>query len=151
MLRAPIVCVLLFLGGCDGGSSTSASNPPDARGAEPAVDAPAASDDAASDDAAPTPDGSDVAEEATAPEPPKRERVRIHNSCSKQVKLRIERMNDSDTNTTLTSNTGMEERATDGDEVRLLDDNNNVVHALKIEPTMQEVDISSNCTQVVGK
>jgi hypothetical protein len=154
MLRTSIV-LLLLLGGCDKGSTADASNPPDADGTEPAADALAGSDDTASDDAASdgaaSDDGSDAATETPTPEPPKRERIRIHNSCSKPVKLRIERMNDSDSNTTLSSNTGMEERATDGDEVRLLDDSNNVVHAVKIEASMQEVDIASSCTQVVGK
>lgn len=150
MLRASIVVVLLFLGACDG-STADASNPPDA-GGEPQADAPAAADDATESDAAPD-DGS-VASASTpepAAAPPKRERIRIHNSCSKPVKLRIERMSDSDSNTTLSSNTSMEERATDGDEVRLLDDSNNVVHVVKIDPAMQEVDIASSCTQVVGK
>lgn len=156
MLRTSIVSFVLLLGGCDRGSSET--KVPDAGAGAPTAGAPAASDDGASNDGASNDGASDDAASddtsvaaAPTPEPPKRERIRIHNSCSKPVKLRIERMNDSDSNTTLSSNTGMEERATDGDEVRLLDDNNNVVHVVKIEPAMQEVDIASSCTQVVGK
>lgn len=65
--------------------------------------------------------------------------------------LRIERDHDSDTDMTLNSNTSTEERATDGDEVRLLDDKRNVLSALKIQPTTQEINVASDCKQLEAK
>lgn len=85
------------------------------------------------------------------PTPPKRERFRIHNSCSKPVKLRIERVSDSDLDTTLTNQSEKEERGSDGDEVRLMGDSNNIVHAIKIEPWMKLIDVTQSCTKLEGK
>lgn len=65
--------------------------------------------------------------------------------------LRIERERDSDTDTTLNSNTSTEERATDGDEIRLLDDKRSVLSAVKIQPTTQEINVTSDCKQLEAK
>lgn len=65
--------------------------------------------------------------------------------------LRIERDHDSDTDTTLNSNTSTEERATDGDEIRLLDDKRNVLSTLKIEPATQEINVASDCKKLEAK
>lgn len=65
--------------------------------------------------------------------------------------LRIERERDSDTDTTLNSNTSTEERASDGDEIRLLDDKRSVLSAVKIQPATQEINIASDCKHLEAK
>jgi hypothetical protein len=90
-----------------------------------------------------------VAEASSAP--PKRERIRLRNSCSKPVPLRIERDHDSDTDTTLGSNTSAEQHATDGDEIRLLDDHHSILSALKIEAATQEIVVTSDCGKLEAR
>lgn len=65
--------------------------------------------------------------------------------------LRIERERDSDTDTTLNSNTSTEERATDGDEIRLLDASRNVLSALKIAASTQEINVTSDCKKLEAR
>ena len=96
--------------------------------------------------------GASVAHVPTpTPEPPARERVRIHNSCAKPMKFHIERVNDSDLESTITNQNEIEERAKDGDEVRLIGENNAVLHVLKIEPSTKVVDVAQSCTKLEAK
>lgn len=90
-------------------------------------------------------DGSSTRE---PPKPPARERVRLHNECAKNVKLRIERQNDSDLETSLGSNTTMEERAKDGDEVWLRSEKNDTIDKIVITAAMSEVTIQSGCLKL---
>jgi hypothetical protein len=117
-------------------------------------EAASAPNEAASNDAGPSGPAPEASPSQPAPAPagpPPRERVRIHNSYQKQMKLRIERNNDSDLNTSINQNTSMEERAKDGDEIRLLSENNSVLHTIKIEDWMKEVDVVRDCSKLEGK
>lgn len=149
-----LVAALFALTGCSAGSGKAHETSPNG------IDAPQTSDAASTDEGAQTdaeaaanstPAGPGADSTPKEPAVPKRERIRIHNSCSKQMNLRIERVNDSDTMTMLTSNTAMEERASDGDEIRLLDDKRELIHAITIQPNFKEVDIASSCTKLEGK
>ena len=147
-----------------GGAPPSTETPTAEAAASPAELAPprevasgsneAASNEAASNEVGPSGPAPQASPSQPAPAPagpPPRERVRIHNSCPKQMKLRIERNNDSDTNTSINQNTSMEERGKDGDEIRLLAENNSVLHAIKIEDWMKEVDVVRDCSKLEGK
>ena len=52
---------------------------------------------------------------------------------------------------TLNSNTSTEERATDGDEIRLLDDKRSVLSAVKIQTATQEINVASDCKKLEAK
>lgn len=102
----------------------------------------------ASTDRPPALSGEQKAEVSSPPKPPARERVRLHNECAKPVKLRIERQNDSDLDTTLGSNTTTEERAKDGDEVWLRSDKNDTIDKIVVTAAMSEVTIASGCLKL---
>jgi len=83
--------------------------------------------------------------------PPPRERIRIHNSCNTPVRYRIVRVSDAELQTSITNGTSTEERAKDGDEIRLMGEDNKVLATLKIEPSMPGIDFTSSCTGIVGQ
>lgn len=80
--------------------------------------------------------------------PPPRERVRIENTCAKPVNLRLERNNDSDLNTSIGSNTSMEERAKDGDEVIIVDAKYAPITKIVVTAEMKAVVIQSGCVTI---
>lgn len=98
--------------------------------------------------AAPVDHKADVPSPREPPKPPPRERVRLHNECAKNVKLHIERQNDSDLDTSLGNNTSMEERAKDGDEVWLRSEKNDTIDRIVITAAMSEVTIQSGCVKL---
>jgi hypothetical protein len=154
MGKYSVLCGALCVWGC--GGAPAAANPSSAAGEAPsAAGEPAAASEAGPSGTAEQPKAggtTGASAPAAAPaEPPKRERIRLHSSCSKPVPLRIERERDSDTDTTLNSNTSTEERATDGDEIRLLDEKRNVLSALKIQPVTQEINVTSDCKRLEAK
>ncbi len=146
MKRVLWCSVLLSLVGCAGPtkpvSAPGETSPSEQTGSSPTEGPTGATEpsppDASGNDAPPT--------QPKEPEgPPPRERIRIENSCAKQVNLRIERNNDSDTNTRLTSNTGMEERAKDGDEIIIVDDKYAPITKIVVTAQMTAVVIQSGC------
>lgn len=152
MLMRVFAGVILFVCaiGCGGGAG---------RPAAPSAPATAEPEGAPSEVAAvetarpPAEDGPRVeAQRPKEPEgPPPRERIRIENSCAKPVNLRIERNNDSDTNTSLTSNTSMEEHARDGDEIIIVDAKYAPIAKIVVTAEMKAVVIQSGCVTLGSK
>ena len=122
----------------------------------------AAKDPVTSNSAAPTdPGGSgkEVADHGSSPiatppppkDPPKRERIKMYNSCNKPVRLYFKR-NGSDLQTSLNTSTHTEERATDGDEIQLMDDTGRKeIDKITITAQMNEVVIANGCTKFDAK
>lgn len=88
---------------------------------------------------------------AAPPAPPKRERIRMHNSCPTPLKFHLVRVSDSELQSSITNGSSIEERATDGDEVQIIGENNAIVARLKIEPSMSLVDFAQSCTALQGQ
>lgn len=153
MTKLGIACVTLLVLACSGAQNAA---PPAEAPSQASENAAATSGHESQPEAAPSteakPKSGNAVAAVTAPAaPPARERIRLHNSCSKPVPLRIERDHDSDTDTTLGSNTSTEEHATNGDEIRLLDDHHNVISAQKIEAATQEINVTSDCSKLESR
>ena len=152
-----VVALVSLLAAC--GPGARAKEPESAAGIGPAPAAVEGPAPAEATEAAASPKGASAAttpsrpaETAPPPQaPPKRERIRLHNSCSKPMEIYLVRVSDSELQTSITNGSSTEERATDGDEVRLIGENNVVLHALKIEPSMKLVDVASSCAKLEGQ
>ena len=142
--------LLSILAGCAGPtkpvSEPRQASPTDQTGSSATEDStvpgkPASPDPSSNDASPPT--------QPKEPEgPPPRERVRIENTCAKPVNLRLERNNDSDLNTSIGSNTSMEERAKDGDEVIIVDAKYAPITKIIVTAQMKAVVIQSGCVTI---